>query len=198
MCREPSSVSTTKCSPWNASLAVQQESCNLVSKGKLHSKIISYDLIEVFFRRIRWWRSEVEIRTGRRSNKQRKQWHVRTFVTSWCHLAFMQGHASDSKCSWSAGISWYATLAPQETYYVRLKSRPFRSFELLTPGTSDAILAASLSSEICWPFFSRLFGRVPVRIFTPSLHHRTLRKKKSLHDLRLWFSRAVFLLAPVS
>ena len=27
----------------------------------------------------------------------------------WCHLAFMQGHASDSKCSWSARISSYAT-----------------------------------------------------------------------------------------
>ena len=29
-----------------------------------------------FFRRIRWWRSKVEIRTGRRSNRRRKNWHV--------------------------------------------------------------------------------------------------------------------------
>ena len=44
-----------------------------VFKGKLHSKIISSDMIyRVFFRRIRWWRSEVEIRTGRRSNRRRK------------------------------------------------------------------------------------------------------------------------------
>ena len=40
-------------------------------KGKLHSKIISSDMKD-FFRRIRWWRSEVEIRTGRRSNRRSK------------------------------------------------------------------------------------------------------------------------------
>ena len=57
-------------------------------KRKLHSKIISSDMIE-FFRRIRWWRSEVKIRTGRLSNRRRKNWHVPAFVTSWCHLAIM-------------------------------------------------------------------------------------------------------------
>ena len=40
-------------------------------KGKLHSKIISSDMKD-FFRRIQWWRSEVEIRTGRRSNRRSK------------------------------------------------------------------------------------------------------------------------------
>ena len=29
--------------------------------------------------------------------------------SQWCRLAFMEGHASDSKCSWSAGLSSYAT-----------------------------------------------------------------------------------------
>ena len=42
-----------------------------VFKGKLHSKIISSDMKD-FFRRIQWWRSEVEIRTGRRSNRRSK------------------------------------------------------------------------------------------------------------------------------
>ena len=40
-------------------------------KGKLHSKIISSDM-KGFFRRIQWWRSEVEIRTGRWSNRRPK------------------------------------------------------------------------------------------------------------------------------
>ena len=48
-------------------------------------KIISSDVRECF-RRIRWWRSEVEIRTGRRSNRRRKNWHLRAFVTAWCHV----------------------------------------------------------------------------------------------------------------
>ena len=43
----------------------------LFLKGKLHSKIISSDMKD-FFGRIQWWRSEVEIRTGRRSNRQSK------------------------------------------------------------------------------------------------------------------------------
>ena len=74
-------------------------------KEKLHSKIISSDMIE-FFRKIRWWRSQVEIRTGRRSNRRRKNWHVRAFVTSWCHTgATSQGHATELRYSWSAGIS---------------------------------------------------------------------------------------------
>ena len=75
-------------------------------KGKLHSKVISSD---IFSRRIRWWRSEVEIRTGRRSNRRRKNWHVRAFVTSWCQAGATsqswQGHATESRYSWSAGIS---------------------------------------------------------------------------------------------
>ena len=72
-------------------------------KGKLHSKIISSD--KVFFRRIRWWRSEVEIRTTRRSNRRRKNWHKPAFVTSWCHTGAtsqsLQGHATESRYSWS-------------------------------------------------------------------------------------------------
>ena len=43
-----------------------------------NSKIISSDLI----RRNRWRKSEVEIRTGRRSNRRRKNWHTWAFVTS--------------------------------------------------------------------------------------------------------------------
>ena len=62
-------------------------------KGKLHSKIISSDMIE-FFRRIRWWRSEVEIRTGRQTEKQTAKKLARAsicdvMVPHWCHLAIM-------------------------------------------------------------------------------------------------------------
>ena len=52
-------------------------------KGKLHSKIISSDMKD-FFRRIWWWRSEVEIRTGRRSNRR---WKTGTCEYLWRHGA---------------------------------------------------------------------------------------------------------------
>ena len=37
----------------------------------MHSKIISSDMKD-FFRRIQWWRSEVDIRNGKRSNRRPK------------------------------------------------------------------------------------------------------------------------------
>ena len=47
-------------------------------KGKLHSTIIISDLVGFFFCRVWWWRSEVKIRTGTRSNRRpkvaRKSW----------------------------------------------------------------------------------------------------------------------------
>ena len=75
----------------------------LCLKGKLHYKIISLDLIKVFFRgiRIRWWWSDVNIRTGRRSNRQGKIGMSKRLWRRWCDHAIMQGHASDSKCSLS-------------------------------------------------------------------------------------------------
>ena len=51
---------------------------------------------------------------GRNSNRKTvkqtaENWHVRGFVTSWCHTGATsqswQGHATESRCSWSAGIS---------------------------------------------------------------------------------------------
>ena len=51
---------------------------------------------------------------GRNSNgktvkQTAKNWHVRAFVTSWCHTGATsqswQGHATESRYSWSAGIS---------------------------------------------------------------------------------------------
>ena len=148
-------------------------------KGTLHSKIMSSDLRD-FFRRIRWWRSKVKIRTGGQSNRQRKKWHVRVFVTSWCHLAFMQGHVRDSKCSWSAGISLYVTL----------RSKP------ITSGWIQDHFAASdywrLAPVMQYrlrhhprilAIFVRLFDRVLVRILTSDVHHRTLRKKPTRSEI---------------
>ena len=51
---------------------------------------------------------------GRNSNgktvkQTAEKWHVRGFVTSWCHTGATsqswQGHATESRYSWSAGIS---------------------------------------------------------------------------------------------
>ena len=51
-----------------------------IPKGKLHSKITRFDLIDfLFFHRIRWRRSEVEVWTGKRSNKA-KNWVARASV----------------------------------------------------------------------------------------------------------------------
>ena len=76
-------------------LVVRGRSTSLaVIKGKLHSKIISSDIRSIdFFRRIRWWRSEVEVRTGRRSNRRRKKLARASIcdvmAPHWCHLAIM-------------------------------------------------------------------------------------------------------------
>ena len=45
----------------------------------------------------------------RRSNRQLKTVRATGCDVSWCHLAIMQGHATDSKCSWSARITSKAT-----------------------------------------------------------------------------------------
>ena len=65
-------------------------------KGKLHSKIISSDMKD-FFRRIQWWRSEVKIRTGRRSNRRSKMAEKSRVTTphgrheSWCQASAVRG-----------------------------------------------------------------------------------------------------------
>ena len=69
---------------------------SLLVKGKLHSKIISSDMKD-FFRRIQWWRSEVEIRTGRRSNRRSKMAEKSRMTTprgrheSWCQASAVRG-----------------------------------------------------------------------------------------------------------
>ena len=66
-------------------------------KGKLHSKIISSDMKD-FFRRIQWWGSEVEIRTGRRSNRRSKMAEKSRVTTphgrheSWCRASAVRGY----------------------------------------------------------------------------------------------------------
>ena len=57
------------------------------------------------FRWFRWWRSEVKIRTGRRSNRKRKNGMCEQFWRQLCNLAIMQSQGSDWKCSWSARIT---------------------------------------------------------------------------------------------
>ena len=150
-------------------------------RGKLHSKIIISDLIIFFW----WWRSEVEIRTGRWSNRQRKKWHVRAFVTPVVppHL-----HARSREPIEMIMISrnQFVGDLPQWTYYVWLDSRPFRSLKFLTPGTSDVMPAASSSPEIFWPFSvvcltAFLFEFWP-RTFTIELY----RKKPTKCEFMIW------------
>ena len=46
---------------------------------------------------------------GKTVKQTAENWHVRAFVTSWCHTGATsqswQGHATESRYSWSAGIS---------------------------------------------------------------------------------------------
>ena len=72
------------------------------NKGKLHSKIISSDMKD-FFRRIQWCRSEVEIRTERRSNRRSKMAEKSRVTTtprgrheSWCQASAVRGCHNDS------------------------------------------------------------------------------------------------------
>ena len=143
-------------------------------KGKLHSNFISSVLID-FFHRIRWWRSEVEIRMGRRLNGQRKIGMCYHLWRQWCHLAIMYSHTSDSKCSWTARIRSSATC----------RSKP------ITPGRIQDHSAALNSwrlAPVRWyrivVWHSRFFGhfrpsadRIPVWILTSDLLHRTLQKR---------------------
>ena len=52
---------------------------------------------KIFFRRIQWWRSEVEIRTGRRSNRRSKMAEKSRVTTprgrheSWCQASAVRG-----------------------------------------------------------------------------------------------------------
>ena len=50
------------------------------------------------FCRIWRWRSKVVNRIGRRSDRQQKNGRCERLWREWCHLAIIQGHASDLKC----------------------------------------------------------------------------------------------------
>ena len=88
----------------------------------------------------------------------KKNWHVRALWHQWCHLAIMQGHASCSICSWSAGIISYATCR-------RKCITPGRILDALH---HDAIPAASSSPKIfghfrpsLWPCYCSKFDLGP-------------------------------------
>ena len=80
----------------------------------------------------------------RRSNRQWKNGTCERFWGQWRHLAIMQGHASDSKRSWSSGVASFATCL----------SKP------ITPGQIQDRSAASTS----WPL-------APVTYYPPRLRH---------------------------
>ena len=103
-------------------------------RRKLKSKIISSHLKD-FFPRIRLVKVRRQKSRWRTVEQTAKKWHVQAFVTSWYHIEIMQGHVSDSKCSWAAGIISYATCLLKYTCYTRSNSRPFCSLEFLTLGT---------------------------------------------------------------
>ena len=115
----------------------------------------------------------------KRSNRQRKNGTCERLWRQWCHLAFMHGHVSDSKCSWSVGINSYARsnsrhsaasnswcLAPVTLYWPRhYHPRFFGHFRLYV-----------------WPCFCLNFDLE----LSPSNS-----TNKSLQDQRFWFWTAV-------
>ena len=132
-------------------------------KGELHSKIISSD----FFRRIWWWRSGVKIWTGRWSNRRQKCGTSERLWHQWWHLVIIRGHASDSKCSWSAGISWYRRPAVVNRIRGRTQdhSAASNSWCLVQWRTTGRVFVTQDFLAI----FGSLFDSIPVRIW-----HRTL------------------------
>ena len=89
-------------------------------------------------------------------------------VPHWCHLAIMQGHATDSQ-SQSAG-AWHQWLMP----------------------------AARRRHPRFLAIFGRLFDRLPVWISTSDLHHRILRKKIyhiRAYDFGVQFSFNIFFIS---
>ena len=68
----------------SASQMTKNAQCRGTFKGNLQPKIISFwsDSLFFFCRWVRWWRSEVEIQRGRRSNWQRKKLAQTSVLTS--------------------------------------------------------------------------------------------------------------------
>ena len=117
------------------------------------------------------WRSETKIQTGRWSNRF-KTWHVPPDVTS---LVLLRDHAR----SHMVFMFMISRITSLENYLRKTNTcghhpvKSFRSLEFLTPDTNDAPPATSLSPKIFWPS-AALSERVPVRILTSDLLHRTL------------------------
>ena len=162
-------------------------------KGKMHSKIISSDLIG-FFCRVQWRRSEVKIRTaGRRSNRQ-KNWHVQACVTSVvprtspsCTIMRAIQNAHDQPGSVRRWPAVGNLIRPVKLKTI-LQPRVLDAWHQWRIPTGRIVVAREFLA-----IFGRLFDRVLVRILTSNLHHRT-QQKKSLQDQRLWFWSVVFLL----
>ena len=112
-----------------------------------------------------------------------KRWHKRAFVTS---VVPPRHHArSRERFEMFMIIRNHAVRRrPAVTFYARSNSRPFRSLEFLTSGTSDEISAASLVRFLA--IFRRLLTvHIPVRILTSNSYHRTLRKKPAQSEVMM-------------
>ena len=128
----------------------------------------------VFFRSIRWWMSEVEIWTGRRANRQRKN--------------------GTGECLWRSGATSQSCKVTQAIRNVHDQPESHRTWpamvNLLRPVEFNTIPQPQiLDAWHQWrntgrvfvtsdflAIFGRLFDRVPVRILASDFHHRPYKK----------------------
>ena len=132
-----------------------------------------------FFRKVRWWKLEVKIRTGTRSNrwpemaKNSRVTTMRPVLRHWCQVSRIRG----------CGMVLNST-GHNRFYHGRSPAKWFHFESLTWP-----CMIASWHHWCCKcsrrPFYRCLFGRRPIRISTFSdLRHRILRK--NLSDQSLW------------
>ena len=147
-----------------------------------------------FFRKVWWWKHEIKIHTGTRSNRRPKMAKKSRVMTTWpvlrhwCQASRIRGckmvldptrrnrFTTAGRVRTDSGWSW--------TFWIARVTLHEGEVALPTLQT----LARAIFSLSVWPTF--------VRISTSGLHHRTIsfyNTEKNLSDKSSWFWSAVFL-----
>ena len=157
-----------------------------------------------FFRRIWWWTSEVEIQTGRGSDRQRKKGTCEHLWCHWRHIAIMKGRAGESKCSQSAGITLYATChsKPDRSGRIQDHFAPSNSWRLAPVASACVFKIRDYVLECSFPLFAMYLSLTPFLSCSLSLSlSLSLSFSLSLaitHSISFFYSLSLFLSVSLS
>ena len=137
-------------------------------------------ILLAFFRRVCWWRSKVKIQTGRRSNRRPKM-AKRSRVTTqpilrhWCQASRTRGSGMVLN---STGRSRFSTAGWCMNWFQPIMNISNRSRDCAWRRGGTTL------SQCSHVPFRRLFDRLPLRISTSHLHHRT--QRKTIYQIRAY------------